>query len=78
VGFKNEFLFQNDINFNDLPTWQRRGTGLYWEKYERAGYNPIEQKAVTTVRQRIKVDENLPMKEDYREFIEQLLQLRQS
>ncbi len=78
VGFKNEFLFQSGINFNDLPTWQRRGTGLYWEKYEKTGYNPIEQKAVNTTRQRIKVDEDLLMKEDYREFIEKLLTVTQS
>jgi tRNA(His) guanylyltransferase len=78
VGFKNEFLFQNGINFNDLPPWQRRGTGLYWEKYEKAGYNPINQKTVTTVRQCIKVDEDLPMKEDYRDFIEQLRETTQS
>lgn len=75
VGFKNEFLFQNDINFNDLPIWQRRGTGLYWEQYEKVGYNPVEKKAVNVTRRRIKVDENLPMKENYREFIEKLLQI---
>ncbi len=73
VGFKNELLFQNGINFNDLPLWQRRGTGLYWEKYEKKGYNPIEGKEVTAVRRRIKVDEELPMRENYRGFIESLL-----
>src|SRR5947208_6957524 len=31
VANKNELLFQNGINFNDLPLWQRRGVGLYWE-----------------------------------------------
>lgn len=69
VGFKNELLFQHGINFNDLPAWQRRGTGLYWEIYEKEGYNPIENKAVVTKRRRIKVDEELPMKEGYGEFI---------
>lgn len=29
VAFKNEFLFQHGINYNDLPSWQKRGTGLY-------------------------------------------------
>ena len=28
------------INFNELPAWQRRGTGLYWERYERDAVNP--------------------------------------
>src|SRR5262249_39924599 len=41
VSAKNELLFQNGINFNDLPSWQKRGSGLYWEEYERAGENPV-------------------------------------
>jgi len=73
VAFKNELLFQNGINFNDLPAWQRRGTGLYWEEYAKVGYNPIENKEVTVMRRRIKIDETLPMKEDYRDFIYQIL-----
>ena len=75
VAFKNELLFDNDINFNDLPTWQRRGTGLYWEQYTKQGYNPIRQEDVVTLRRRIKIDETLPIKEDYREFIAQILNL---
>lgn len=73
VAFKNELLFQNGINFNELPSWQRRGTGLYWEQYEKTGYNPIEDKQVTAIRRRIKVDEALPMKEAYREFMTHML-----
>lgn len=69
VAFKNELLFQHGINFNNLPTWQRRGVGLYWEDYEKPGYNPIENKPVVAIRRRIKVDEELPMKEAYGEFI---------
>jgi tRNA(His) guanylyltransferase len=73
VAFKNELLFQHGINFNDLPAWQRRGTGLYWEIYEKEGYNPIENKTVVTKRRRIKVDGELPMKEAYGEFINRFL-----
>ncbi len=61
-------LFQNRINFNELPAWQQRGTGLYWEKYEKEGYNPIQDKAVLTTR-RIKIEKELPMKDAYGEFI---------
>lgn len=73
VGFKNELLFQHGINFNELPAWQRRGTGLYWEIYEKEGYNPIEKTTVMTKRRRIKVDDELPMKEAYGEFISRFL-----
>ncbi|MBD1834408.1 tRNA 5'-guanylyltransferase [Cyanobacteria bacterium FACHB-472] len=73
VAFKNQLLFQNGINFNELPAWQRRGTGLYWEKYEKEGYNPIQDKAVLTTRRRIKIEEELPMKDAYGEFIRHIL-----
>ncbi|WP_277873801.1 MULTISPECIES: hypothetical protein [Cyanophyceae] len=63
VAFKNQLLFQNGINFNELPAWQQRGTGLYWEKYEKEGYNPIQDKAVLTTPRRIKIEEELPMKD---------------
>jgi hypothetical protein len=73
VAEKNELLFQTGINFNDLPAWQRRGTGLYWERYEREGYNPkIDQKVVTS-RRRIRVDEGLPMGEEYAGFVGRLM-----
>ena len=71
--FKNELLFSNGINFNDVPSWQRRGTGIYWENYEKKGFNPITQEKVLTTRRRLKVDEDLPMKEDYGRFIESLI-----
>ena len=73
IAFKNELLFQYGINFNDLPTWQRRGVGLYWEEYEKEGYNPIENKIVVAKRRRIKVDEELPMKEAYGDFVLSLM-----
>lgn len=72
-AFKNELLFQHGINFNDLPAWQRHGIALYWESYEKTGYNPKEQRAVTTTRRRIKVDDDLPMKEEYRALLERML-----
>lgn len=72
--FKNELLFQQGINFNDLPSWQRRGIGLYIEEYEKEGYNPIQQQTVVVKRRRIKIDRDLPMKEAYGEFISKILE----
>lgn len=69
VAFKNELLFQYGINFNELPVWQRRGVGLYWEEYEKEGYNPIQNQAVVVKRRQIKIDEDLPMKDAYDRFI---------
>ena len=69
VAEKNEFLFQNGVNFNDIPNWQKRGTGLYWEKYEKPAVNQKTGKQVTAIRSRIKVDMDLPMRDEYDAFI---------
>jgi tRNA(His) guanylyltransferase len=73
VAAKNELLFQNGVNFNDLPLWQKRGAGLYWEKYDRPAENPITGEKVFTRRRRVKHDLELPMKDDYSAFLLALL-----
>ncbi len=73
VGEKNELLFQNGINFNELPNWQKRGVGLYWEEYQKSSVNPQSGTEVTANRRRIKVDYELPMKAEYSEFVLNLL-----
>lgn len=76
VGDKNELLFSMaQTNFNDLPLWQRRGTGLYWESFSKPSRNPKTGQAVEAERRRLKVDFELPMKDEYSEFIQGLLAL---
>ena len=74
VAEKNELLWQKGINFNDLPLWQKRGTGLYWETYEKPGTNPTTGEHVVALRRRLKVDMELPMKEQYGDFVRKLIQ----
>ena len=74
VAFKNELLFQNGINFNDLPVWQRRGMGLYWETYDKEGFNPLTQEKVTATRRRVRVDFELPMKEEYTSMLRNIIE----
>jgi tRNA(His) guanylyltransferase len=74
ISAKNEFLFQNGINFNDLPNWQKRGIGIYWVEYEKTGWNPQNQAPVVTQRRKLKIDYDLPIKDDYDEFIKDLLE----
>lgn len=73
VADKNELLFQHGINFNDLPNWQKRGVGVYWEEYEKLGYNPITGENVSASRRRIRRDLDLPMKDEYSAFIAEFL-----
>ena len=73
VAEKNELLFENGINFNDIPNWQKRGIGLYWEVYQKTCVDPRNGSEVIANRRRIKVDYDLPMKEEYSNFISKLL-----
>lgn len=74
VADKNELLFKRGINFNDIPTWQKRGIGIYWEIYEKSAKNMQTGEAVTATRKRLKVDYDLPMKGEYSSFIGSLLE----
>ena len=59
VAEKNELLFRHGINFNDLPLWQKRGIGFYWELFDRGDAE----------RRRLTVDMELPMGDAYGDFI---------
>lgn len=70
---KNELLFQHGTNFNDLPLWQKRGSGLYWEWFEKQGINPKTGQVETAQRRRIKRDLDLPMRDEFSSFIRNIL-----
>lgn len=69
VADKNELLFSYGINFNDLPAWQKRGIGIYWQEVEKEGFNLKTQEKVTVTRRQLQTDFELPMKEEYSNFI---------
>lgn len=73
VRRKHDFLYNHGINYNDLPNWQKRGTGLYKEAWIKTGFNPKTNEKEKCVRYKIVVDYELPMKLDYKRFIEQRL-----
>ena len=74
VAFKNELLFQNGINYDKLPAWQKRGVGVYWKTIEKQGFNPVSGQSETAVRRSLFVDEALPLREEYSAFITRLLE----
>lgn len=69
TSFKNELLFSHGINFNDLPSWQKRGIGLYWKEYQKEGWNPVKQEKEYATRRKIEIDMDLPLGEAYGEYI---------
>jgi tRNA(His) guanylyltransferase len=66
---KNELLYQYGINFNNLPKWQKRGIGIYFEKIEKKGLNPKTKKEVIVKRNSLKVNYDLPMKKEYENLL---------
>ena len=72
VSEKNEFLFQNGLNFNNLPAWQKRGVGLYWETYQKPAIDPRTGASLLASRKRLKHDTELPIGEPYGALIDSL------
>jgi tRNA(His) guanylyltransferase len=66
---QNELLYRNGINFNDVPAWQRRGLGLRWEDYPKTGHDPRTGTPATAIRRRLRIDDQLPMKDQYRAMV---------
>lgn len=73
IAAKNELLFSNGINFNNLPSWQKRGVGIYWRDGIKEGFNPVTNTSVHITRRELHVEYELPMKEDYSAFIAERL-----
>ncbi|WP_010587385.1 tRNA(His) guanylyltransferase Thg1 family protein [Schlesneria paludicola] len=70
VSQKNQLLYEHGLNFNDVPAWQKRGIGLYWEEIEKNAQNPLTGESVMARRRRIKRNFDLPMKDQYDGFIQ--------
>lgn len=61
IGERHDLLYRRGGNFNELPPWQRRGVGLYWDTYA--------QPVTGMSRIRVVVDLELAMKDAYAAFI---------
>ncbi len=70
VADKNEFLFQHGLNFNTLPSWQKRGAAVYWETWQKPATNPISGAPGHASRRRLKHDLELAIGERYGDFID--------
>lgn len=73
VADKNELLFRLGVNFNDLPLWQKRGCGVYWNTIDMPAKNPITGADVVARRRRLHRELELPMKDAYSEFLARFL-----
>lgn len=73
ISFKNELLFSRGINFDKLPSWQKRGVGVYWADIEKIGFNPITKTEEKAIRRKLQVDFELPLGVTYGETVSDFL-----
>jgi tRNA(His) 5'-end guanylyltransferase len=69
VAERNELLHTHGINFNELPSWQKRGVGVYWSEVPGEGTDPRTGASVPSTRRVLKVDHELPMGRAYDDFV---------
>jgi tRNA(His) 5'-end guanylyltransferase len=73
VASKNELLFRRGINFNDLPSWQKRGAAVYWENFQKPAVDPLSGARVDADRRRLRRDLELPIGEPYAALVNRFL-----
>jgi tRNA(His) 5'-end guanylyltransferase len=74
ISYKNELLFQKGINYNNLPSWQKRGIGIYFRDVDKEGYNPVTEQKTIVRRRELYADLEIPYGEDYKQFILDILE----
>jgi tRNA(His) guanylyltransferase len=62
---KHEVLFRYGLNFKNVPAWQKNGTGFWFEKYLKTGFNPKTGQDVKVWRNRLAQPIALPYGEEY-------------
>lgn len=70
---KQEILFERGINFNELPLWQKRGTGVFWGSVTKPGFNPHKGETTVATRQELIENSVLSRGDEYGEFVRGLL-----
>lgn len=73
VADKNELLFQQGINYNTMPVWQKRGIGFYYEMTQKKSYNPIKDEYALTDRRVLKTDLELSTDLEYTEMLKAII-----
>ena len=73
ISAKHDLLFERGTNFNDLPPWQKRGVGVYWQTHIKVARDPRSGEEVTAERRRISHDLNLPFGDEFGKFVDAIV-----
>ncbi|MFZ5790799.1 MAG: tRNA(His) guanylyltransferase Thg1 family protein [Pseudomonadota bacterium] len=68
-----EMLLRHGIDFDQLPSWQRQGVGLYWQSYEKRGHDPVANREVMAIRRRIVTEFFLPSGADCAALLQRVM-----
>ena len=71
---KNEILFARSINYNDLPQWQKRGVGMYYQNEQKQGYNPVTRETTSYTRRSLHLEMELPIGQEYSRLIAAIIE----
>ena len=71
IAYKNELLFSYGINYQNLPSWQKRGIGIYRHNVVKEGYNPLKQVATETMRQEWVIQDELFIGDKYSQWLKE-------
>lgn len=73
VEEKAEYLTQRGLKINDLPSWQKRGIGIYWSIHHKWDRDSVFHDLEMTSYNRLYIDYELPIEAEYDHFIEKFL-----
>lgn len=69
-----KLLNDNGMDWDKVPSWQKFGTGLYWQVISKTGFSPKTNRDVHTIRLSIVSNDNLPNGDDYARFINSIVE----
>jgi len=73
IAAKETLLLRHGIDYATIPSWQKRGVGLYWDRVEKTAINSKTGSLVTVQRRLIRREFELQVNERYSEFLRDLL-----
>lgn len=66
-------IISDGINYNNLPSWQKCGVGLYSKDIEKEEYNPKTKEATKCIRRELYLEEAIHIGNEYSELIANIM-----
>lgn len=70
---KMALLAEKGVKWDEIPGWQKNGTGLYWVKFPKMGVNPKTGQTTEVTRRGIRTEHDLPTRDEYTTFLQSVM-----